>query len=150
MFTWLCWVLVVSRRNLLCGMPDLVPWPGVGPGLSALGAQSLSHWTTREAPEYRLISWGKIGIFFTSFLLLFFFSYPLSFWWAWVEVKQTRACVSNSLSIIRRRYRVKRRFSPRTCVVSDVASGDFSQNRHLKWQPWCCVAQVSLLAYLKK
>ena len=29
---------------------DLVPWPGIEPGPPALGAQSLSHWTTREVP----------------------------------------------------------------------------------------------------
>ena len=29
---------------------DLVPWPGIEPGRPALGAQSLSHWTTREVP----------------------------------------------------------------------------------------------------
>ena len=30
---------------------DLVPWPGIEPGPPALGAQSLTHWTTREVPE---------------------------------------------------------------------------------------------------
>ena len=27
-----------------------VPWPGIEPGPPALGARSLSHWTTREVP----------------------------------------------------------------------------------------------------
>ena len=31
-------------------MWDLVPWPGIEPGPLALEAQSLNHWTTREAP----------------------------------------------------------------------------------------------------
>ena len=31
-----------------CSMQDLVPWPGIEPGLPALEARSLSHWTTRK------------------------------------------------------------------------------------------------------
>ena len=31
-------------------MWDLVPWPGLEPEPLALGAQSLSHWTTSEVP----------------------------------------------------------------------------------------------------
>ena len=37
--------------TLSCGMWDLVPWPGIEPGPPALGAQSLSHWTTRDIPQ---------------------------------------------------------------------------------------------------
>ena len=33
-----------------CSTWDLVPWPGIEPRLSALTAQSLCHWTTREVP----------------------------------------------------------------------------------------------------
>ena len=36
--------------DLSCGMWNLVPWPGIKPGSPALGACSLSHWTTREVP----------------------------------------------------------------------------------------------------
>ena len=32
-------------------MWDLVPWPGIEPGPLALGAPSLSHWTTREVSK---------------------------------------------------------------------------------------------------
>ena len=39
-----------SMKTLSCGMWSLVPWPGIEPGLPALGAQSLSHWTTKEVP----------------------------------------------------------------------------------------------------
>ena len=35
-------------------MWDLVPGPGIEPLPSALGAQRLSHWTTRESPEHSL------------------------------------------------------------------------------------------------
>ena len=41
LFIWLRWVLVS------CSMWDPVPWPGTEPGSPALGAWSLSHWTTR-------------------------------------------------------------------------------------------------------
>ena len=40
-----------SMQTLICGIWDLVPWPGLEPGFPALGAWSLSHWTTREVPE---------------------------------------------------------------------------------------------------
>ena len=36
--------------GLSCSMWDLVPLRGMEPGPPALGAQSLSRWTTREAP----------------------------------------------------------------------------------------------------
>ena len=32
-------------------MQDLVPWPGIEPGAPALGARSLTHWTTKEVPK---------------------------------------------------------------------------------------------------
>ena len=35
-----------------CSMWDLVPWPGIEPRFPALIAQNLSHWTTREVPEF--------------------------------------------------------------------------------------------------
>ena len=42
--------LCCSIRTLSCGMWDIVPWPGIKPESPALGAQSLSPWTTREVP----------------------------------------------------------------------------------------------------
>ena len=36
--------------GLSCSMWNLVPSPGIKPQPSALGAQSLCHWTTREVP----------------------------------------------------------------------------------------------------
>ena len=38
--------------GLSCNMWDLVPWAGIEAGSPALGAQSLSHWTTREVPRF--------------------------------------------------------------------------------------------------
>ena len=45
-----CGIFSCSRRTLSCSMWDLVPRPGIKPGPPALGARSLSHWTTREVP----------------------------------------------------------------------------------------------------
>ena len=42
--------IYLDAPGLSCGMWDLVPWPGIKPGPSALGARSLNHWTTREVP----------------------------------------------------------------------------------------------------
>ena len=44
-------------RTLGCCMWYLVPWPGIEPWPSALGAQSLSHWTTREVPRMHTLQW---------------------------------------------------------------------------------------------
>ena len=51
LFIWLCHVLVAAHGIFSCGMWDLVPWPGIEPWAPALGAWSLSHWTTRDVPE---------------------------------------------------------------------------------------------------
>ena len=42
-------------QTLSCGIWDLTPWPGIEFGPPALGAQSISHWTTREVPMTSLI-----------------------------------------------------------------------------------------------
>ena len=42
--------LSCSMPALSCDMLDLVPRPGIEPRPPALGARSLSHWTTREVP----------------------------------------------------------------------------------------------------
>ena len=41
----------ISIFTVACDMWDLVPYPGLEPGAPALGAQSFSHWTPREAPQ---------------------------------------------------------------------------------------------------
>ena len=40
--------LFIWLQHLSCVIWDLVSWPGIKPGSPALGAQSLSYWTTRE------------------------------------------------------------------------------------------------------
>ena len=37
-------------QTLNYSMWDLAPWPGIKPWPPTLAAQSLSHWSTREAP----------------------------------------------------------------------------------------------------
>ena len=50
LFIWLYWLLGACKPLVVaCGI--LVPWLGIEPGPPALGAQSLSHWTTRGVPE---------------------------------------------------------------------------------------------------
>ena len=51
LFFFLILFIYLSALGLSCSMWDLAPWPGIEPGPPALGAQSLSHWTTREVPE---------------------------------------------------------------------------------------------------
>ena len=43
-------LLVAACGISSCSMQDLVLWPGLEPRPPALGAWSLSHWTTREVP----------------------------------------------------------------------------------------------------
>ena len=54
LFIWLCWVLVVACKLLVaeCGIqfPDRIE-----PGSPALGAWSLSHWTTRKVPNFSFV-----------------------------------------------------------------------------------------------
>ena len=45
----------------------LVLWPGIKPGLPASGAQSPSHWTTREVPWLCSLSPGRHTCFSNSF-----------------------------------------------------------------------------------
>ena len=44
-----------GMRNLGCNMWDLVPWPRIEPRPSAVGAQNLNHWTTREVPCFLIL-----------------------------------------------------------------------------------------------
>ena len=46
--------LYLIALGLSCSMWDLVPWPGIEPNTQALGAQSLSHWTTKESESERV------------------------------------------------------------------------------------------------
>ena len=53
---WFYYIFIhLAAADLSCGMWDLVPGPGIEPGLPALGTQSLSHWTTREVSHWLYI-----------------------------------------------------------------------------------------------
>ena len=75
LFIWLLLVLVVACGIFSCGMWDLVPWPGIEPGPPALGAQSLSHWTTREVP--RTANLKLLSAIILLVLVLLFWNYML-------------------------------------------------------------------------
>ena len=65
-----------SMQTLRCSMWDLVPWPGIKPGPSALRARSLSHRTTRDVPTS--LSWNLVTLFGLTDALLVHL-------WAWVS-----------------------------------------------------------------
>ena len=50
LFIWLCQVLVEAFGIFSCVLWDPIPRPGTESRPPALGAQSLSHWTTRQVP----------------------------------------------------------------------------------------------------
>ena len=56
-------VIYLVMLGLGCSMWDLAPRPGIEPGPPALGAQSSSHWTTREVPELPIFFKRKIVAF---------------------------------------------------------------------------------------
>ena len=45
-----CFNIYLAVLSLSCGVQDLIPWWGIEPRASALGAWSLSHWTTWGVP----------------------------------------------------------------------------------------------------
>ena len=70
-------IYYLAAPGLSCSMWDLVPWPGVASRPPALGAWSLSHWTTREVPfvafycRIRYSQWSaafksRMGFFFSN------------------------------------------------------------------------------------
>ena len=71
--------VVVVHELLVACANDVVPWPGIEPRPPALGARSLTHWTTRkvamlilELHEYSLFSFFSIQhkVSSTSVILL--------------------------------------------------------------------------------
>ena len=65
-------VLLVAACELLVAacMWDLVPGPGIKPGCPALGAWSLTHWTTREVP--RILVFYHIPFVTENFLMFMY------------------------------------------------------------------------------
>ena len=73
-FIWLCHVSATASGTFSCGMWDLVSWPRMEPGASALGAQSLSHWTIREVP----LLFNRVAFLIGLTSWLFFYNKTLS------------------------------------------------------------------------
>ena len=99
-----------SMRTLSCGMWDLVPWPGIKPGPPALGAWSLTHWTTREVHRC-MFEWEQSPDF-PSFLDI------LECHWKgivhrqlWAQKGSRRAAVLYTLSAINSHWILKSRDS---------------------------------------
>ena len=60
-----------------CSMWDLVPWPEIEPRSSPLGAQSLSHWTSREVPKLNSLCQCKLSDWESlKSLRVFIFPFP--------------------------------------------------------------------------
>ena len=63
------WMKIIFSLNdfffiMRCGMQD-IPQPGIQPIFHALGAQSLSHWTSREVSafsQYKIYSQPKLPV----------------------------------------------------------------------------------------
>ena len=53
--------LSCSMQTLSCSIWDLVLRPGIEPRPPALGAQSLSHWATREVPSVPRFFWSSLS-----------------------------------------------------------------------------------------
>ena len=64
-------IFYLASWCLSFGMWGLVPWPGIKPGPPALGAQSLSHWITREVPG--LLQLWLVASFFLVYFSIFWF-----------------------------------------------------------------------------
>ena len=84
LFIWLLQVLVAAHGIFSCSTWNLVSWPGIEPGPPALGAWSLNHWTTREAP-------------WKSFNMYMLFSNSLSSRVFFIIFSSTFGCAGSSL-----------------------------------------------------
>ena len=51
-----CRIFICCMQSPSCSMGDPVPRPGIEPGPTALGAQNLSYWTTKEVPTLPLLT----------------------------------------------------------------------------------------------
>ena len=57
-----CRIFSCNMQTLSCSMWDLIPWPRIKPRSPALGAQSLSHWTTMAVSRWNIVDGiGRCG-----------------------------------------------------------------------------------------
>ena len=71
-------LLAAACELFSCSIWDLVPWLGIEPGPHALKAQSVSHWTTREVPNFCFFSQSVYFLFFSELLCLTLCSFFVS------------------------------------------------------------------------
>ena len=56
LYVWRLQVSVADAESLVAVCGTQFPQPGIEPGPPALGARSVSHWSTREGPCWRYLS----------------------------------------------------------------------------------------------
>ena len=80
--------LFIWPHCLNCSMWDLVLWPGIEPGSSALGVCSLSHWTTREVLVLLFLPrFVSLGVSLSPFWDLI--SSTIKWVWIWLSLSLT-------------------------------------------------------------
>ena len=60
-FVAACGIFSYGMQTLSCGIWNQVSLPGIEARPSAMGVQSLSHWTTREVPIMAYTYYGHYG-----------------------------------------------------------------------------------------
>ena len=60
-FVAACGIFSYGMQTLSCGIWNQVSLPGIEARPSAMGVQSLSHWTTREVPAMAYTYYGHYG-----------------------------------------------------------------------------------------
>ena len=89
--------LVEACGIFSCSMCNLIPWPGIKPRTTALGAWNLSHWTTREAPKCHFCTYKNLRSIITysgTYRLNFDFVKTISKCWLIPFVQQDLSEVS--------------------------------------------------------
>ena len=122
---WLHWVFIAgsSLRHtgslVVAYMWDLVPWPGTKPRPPALGAWSLTHWTTGEVPKLGFFSSASSKSPYKNFFP------PKIQHKNWKPVTCLFFCAANSCLP---------RFPITICTLFPVHCPSFSMPHHLYWR----------------
>ena len=134
--------------KLIWGMWDLIPWPGIEPSFPALGAWSLSHWTTREIPVCRNFSRARSpSMAHMGTLSSALPSSPSRLPRCYENKQELVAGASNSISVPRERRQIKTLTSISLVKVTPHPCGGLHQLYFLQccqpvlwilflWSPW--------------
>ena len=76
LFIWLCQVLVLACEIFCCGTWHLVLHPGIEPKPPALGAWSVTPWTTREVPHHSFFT--EKSLYYVLWAIWMLSSYPVA------------------------------------------------------------------------